>query len=75
MNIVAYTNEQKAELYSAAQANLTQTAVALKQFCEDTDEFVDDLPTAEQSEARRNYGELLQMIGRFSIEAQVNKAE
>ena len=71
---MAYTQAQKAKLYGDAQANLTETALSLKKFSEDETLFADGEPTPEQSEARRSYQQLTEMIGRFAIEAKANEA-
>ena len=70
---MAYTKPQKAKLYSDAQAALMDTALNLKTFAEDTNSFVDDQPTDEQQEARRSYQQLVEMIGRFAVEAKANE--
>ena len=69
---MAYTKAQKAKLYGDAQAGLMPTALSLKNFSEDTGSFVDNQPTPEQQEARRSYQQLVEMIGRFAVEAQAN---
>ena len=71
---MAYTNAQKAKMYGDGQADLTQTALNLKKFFEDETSFVDGEPTPEQQEARRSYQQLVDMIGRFTVEAKANEA-
>ena len=65
---------QKAAMYNEAQASLTPTALSLKAFSEDTALFVDNQPTQEQQQARQDYQQLVQMIGRFVVEAKVNES-
>ena len=71
---MAYTQAQKAKLYGDAQAGLMDTALNLKKFAEDEASFVENQPTPEQQEARRSYQLLVEMIGRFAVEAKANEA-
>lgn len=70
---MAYTSADKAAMYETAQADLTRTALSLKRFSEDKDQFVNGVPSSEQEDARRSYQQLTEMIGRFAIEAKSNE--
>ena len=71
---MAYTQAQKAKMYGDAQADLTKTALSLKKFFEDETLFTDGEPAPEQQEARQSYQQLVEMIGRFAVEAKANEA-
>ena len=72
---MAYTDAKKSSMYANAQADLTKTALALKEFIEDKDLYVDGEPSEEQRSVRRNYEQIVDMVGRFAIEAKSNEAD